>query len=135
MTWLRTRRRAPPRRQRRWVCRARTARAVARPMHRRHRGQRGGWWLLSPFRPSTPVMAVLRFQPDGLPVATTAEAPLRAGQVVLAVGNHAPRNSFRVPLTGSSKAETIGAEKRNASARSLRRYRHGHYSGGVVLTR
>jgi S1-C subfamily serine protease len=31
---------------------------------------------------------VLRFQPDGLPVATTAEAQLRAGQVVVAVGNH-----------------------------------------------
>src|SRR4029077_10647306 len=27
-------------------------------------------------------------QPDGLPVATTAEAQLRAGQVVVAVGNH-----------------------------------------------
>src|SRR5262249_16552481 len=33
--------------------------------------------------------AVLRFQRDGLPVATTAEAAqLRAGQVVVAVGNH-----------------------------------------------
>ena len=33
-------------------------------------------------------VAVLRFQPDGLSVATTAEASLRAGQVVVAVGNH-----------------------------------------------
>jgi S1-C subfamily serine protease len=39
-------------------------------------------------RDPTTDVAVLRFQPDGLPVATTAEAPLRAGQVVLAVGNH-----------------------------------------------
>ena len=39
-------------------------------------------------RDPTTDVAVLRFQPGGLPVATTAEAPLRAGQVVLAVGNH-----------------------------------------------
>ena len=39
-------------------------------------------------RDPTTDVAVLRFQPDGLPVATTAEAPLRAGQVVVAVGNH-----------------------------------------------
>src|SRR5260221_5750620 len=39
-------------------------------------------------RDPTPDVAVLRFQPDGLPVATTAEAPLRAGQVVVAVGDH-----------------------------------------------
>jgi S1-C subfamily serine protease len=38
--------------------------------------------------PSTDV-AVLRFQPDGLPVAPTADsAALRAGHVVLAVGSH-----------------------------------------------
>src|SRR5262249_57511412 len=37
-------------------------------------------------RDPTTDVAVLRFQPDGLPVATTAEAPLRAGQVVVAVG-------------------------------------------------
>jgi S1-C subfamily serine protease len=39
-------------------------------------------------RDPTTDVAVLRFQPDGLPVATTAEAQLRAGQVVVAVGNH-----------------------------------------------
>jgi S1-C subfamily serine protease len=39
-------------------------------------------------RDPTTDVAVLRFQPDGLPIATTAKAPLRAGQVVLAVGNH-----------------------------------------------
>src|SRR5262245_16337519 len=39
-------------------------------------------------RDPTTDVAVLRFQPDGLPVVTTAAAPLRAGQVVLAVGNH-----------------------------------------------
>src|SRR5215471_3652386 len=39
-------------------------------------------------RDPTTDVAVLRFQPDGFPVATTAEAPLRAGQVILAVGNH-----------------------------------------------
>jgi S1-C subfamily serine protease len=38
--------------------------------------------------PSTDV-AVLRFQPDGLPATSTADAaPLRPGHVVLAVGNH-----------------------------------------------
>src|ERR1700730_13638555 len=38
--------------------------------------------------PSTDV-AVLRFQPDGLPVAPTADAAsLRPGNVVLAIGNH-----------------------------------------------
>jgi S1-C subfamily serine protease len=39
-------------------------------------------------RDPTTDVAVLRFQPDGLAVAATAESPLRAGQVVLAVGNH-----------------------------------------------
>ena len=39
-------------------------------------------------RDPTTDVAVLRFQPNGLTVATSAEAPLRAGQVVLAVGNH-----------------------------------------------
>src|SRR2546426_129255 len=166
MTWLHKRRRAPPRRQRRWLCRAGMGRAVARPMHRRHRchiatrqfflGEMimvepgspllafsdhaaelvervassivavdgGGRWPSSGIhwrsgviitaeevlerdenikltlpggrvanaslagRDPTTDVAVLRFQPDGLPVATTAEAPLRAGQVVVAVGNH-----------------------------------------------
>jgi S1-C subfamily serine protease len=37
--------------------------------------------------PSTDV-AVLRFQPDGLPAAETATAALRAGNVALAIGNH-----------------------------------------------
>jgi S1-C subfamily serine protease len=38
--------------------------------------------------PSTDI-AVLRFQPDGLPAAPTANvAPLRPGHVVLAIGNH-----------------------------------------------
>src|SRR3974390_685651 len=32
--------------------------------------------------------AVLRFQADGLPVAPVADASLRAGHIVLAVGNH-----------------------------------------------
>src|SRR5262249_30555205 len=39
-------------------------------------------------RDPTTDVAVLRFQPDGLPVATTADASLRAGQVVMAVGKH-----------------------------------------------
>jgi S1-C subfamily serine protease len=39
-------------------------------------------------RDPTTDVAVLRFQPDGLPIAATADAPLRAGQVALAVGNH-----------------------------------------------
>jgi len=39
-------------------------------------------------RDPTTDVAVLRFQPDGLPVATTTEASLRAGHVVVAVGNH-----------------------------------------------
>ena len=40
-------------------------------------------------RDPTTDVAVLRFQPDGLAVAaTTAEAPLRTGHVVVAVGNH-----------------------------------------------
>jgi S1-C subfamily serine protease len=49
-------------------------------------------------RDPTTDVAVLRFQPDGLPVATTAEAPLRAGQVVLAVGSHdgAPLAAFGI---------------------------------------
>jgi S1-C subfamily serine protease len=40
-------------------------------------------------RDSSTDVAVLRFQPDGLPAAPTADgAALRPGQIVLAVGNH-----------------------------------------------
>jgi len=39
-------------------------------------------------RDPTTDVAVLRFQPDGLAVATTSDTPVRAGNVVLAVGNH-----------------------------------------------
>ncbi len=51
--------------------------------------------------PSTDV-AVLRFQPDGLPAAPTADAaPLRPGHVVLAIGNHegAPIASLGIVAT------------------------------------
>src|SRR5262249_50702454 len=53
MTLLHTRRRAPPRRRRRWVCRAAKGRVVARLLHRRHRDPHAGWWLLFPSGPST----------------------------------------------------------------------------------
>src|SRR5439155_8413505 len=39
-------------------------------------------------RDPTTDVAVLRFQPDGLPVAATTNAAPRAGDLVLAVGNH-----------------------------------------------
>ena len=39
-------------------------------------------------RDPTTDVAVLRFQPDGLPTATTAKALLRAGEAIFAVGNH-----------------------------------------------
>jgi len=39
-------------------------------------------------RDPTTDVAVLRFQPDGLPAATTDNAALRAGQAVVAVGSH-----------------------------------------------
>ena len=39
-------------------------------------------------RDPTTDVAVLRFQPDGLPTAAIAKAPLRAGDVIFAVGNH-----------------------------------------------
>jgi S1-C subfamily serine protease len=39
-------------------------------------------------RDSSTDVAVLRFQPDGLPAAPTADASLHAGHVVLAIGNH-----------------------------------------------
>jgi S1-C subfamily serine protease len=39
-------------------------------------------------RDPTTDVAVLRFQPDGLPSAATASAALRAGQAVVAVGSH-----------------------------------------------
>jgi S1-C subfamily serine protease len=39
-------------------------------------------------RDPTTDVAVLRFQPDGLPIAALAEAVLRPGQIALAVGNH-----------------------------------------------
>src|SRR5258708_1254921 len=46
-------RQARPHRRRRWACRARTGRTVARPRHRTHPGPHGGWWLLFPSRPLT----------------------------------------------------------------------------------
>jgi S1-C subfamily serine protease len=39
-------------------------------------------------RDPTTDVAVLRFQPDGLPVSQTMTAPARAGQLILAVGAH-----------------------------------------------
>src|SRR6201993_5429917 len=39
-------------------------------------------------RDPTTDVAVLRFQPDGLPVAPALDASLRSGQIALAVGNH-----------------------------------------------
>jgi S1-C subfamily serine protease len=39
-------------------------------------------------RDPTTDVAVLRFQPDGLPTAATARAPLRTGEAIFAVGNH-----------------------------------------------
>jgi S1-C subfamily serine protease len=39
-------------------------------------------------RDPTTDVAVLRFQPDGLPTAASANAALRAGQAVVAVGSH-----------------------------------------------
>src|SRR5437764_13351888 len=39
-------------------------------------------------RDPTTDVAVLRFQADGLPVAPTADASLRSGQVTLSVGNY-----------------------------------------------
>jgi S1-C subfamily serine protease len=39
-------------------------------------------------RDPTTDVAVLRFQPDRLPIAAIADASLRPGHVVLAVGNH-----------------------------------------------
>jgi S1-C subfamily serine protease len=39
-------------------------------------------------RDPTTDVAVLRFQPDGLPAATSTNAVLRAGQAVVAVGSH-----------------------------------------------
>ena len=39
-------------------------------------------------RDPTTDVAVLRFQPDGLPTAATAKAPLRTGEPIFAIGNH-----------------------------------------------
>ena len=39
-------------------------------------------------RDPTTDVAVLRFQPDGLPTAAIAAAPLRAGETIFAVGNY-----------------------------------------------
>jgi S1-C subfamily serine protease len=39
-------------------------------------------------RDPTTDVAVLRFPPDGLPLATTGDASARAGQMILAVGSH-----------------------------------------------
>ena len=53
-------------------------------------------------RDPTTDVAALRFQPDGLPAAPTADAaPLRPGHVVLAVGNHegAPVASLGIVAT------------------------------------
>jgi S1-C subfamily serine protease len=49
-------------------------------------------------RDPTTDVAVLRFQPDGLPVATTTSTSLRAGHAVLAVGSHegAPLAAFGI---------------------------------------
>src|SRR5262245_57284517 len=48
MPWLHMRRRARLHRQRQWALRANTGPATARPMHRTHRGPRGGWTRTGP---------------------------------------------------------------------------------------
>jgi S1-C subfamily serine protease len=65
-------------------------------------------------RDPTTDVAVLRFQPDGLPTAVSATASLRAGEVIFAVGCHegAPLTAFGiVALAGgawrSSRGRTI----------------------------
>jgi S1-C subfamily serine protease len=65
-------------------------------------------------RDPTTDVAVLRFQPDGLPTAVSATASLRAGEVIFAVGCHegAPLTAFGiVALAGgawrSSRGGTI----------------------------
>src|SRR5262249_28191647 len=50
MPWLRMTRRGRLHHRQQWVCRAKTGRAIAQPMHKRHRGPHGGWWLLFPSR-------------------------------------------------------------------------------------
>jgi S1-C subfamily serine protease len=49
-------------------------------------------------RDPTTDVAVLRFQPNGLPLATTANVSLRVGNAVLAVGSHegAPLATFGI---------------------------------------
>ena len=49
-------------------------------------------------RDPTTDVAVLRFQPDGLPTAAIAKAPLRAGDVIFAVGIMAALRSRRLAL-------------------------------------
>ena len=59
-------------------------------------------------RDSSTDVAVLRFQPDGLPAAPTADAAsLRPGHVVLAVGNHegAPIASLGMVVSPMPPAE------------------------------
>src|SRR5262249_32201753 len=103
MTWLRTRRRAPPRRQRQSVCRAKTGQAVARPMHRRHRGQRGGWWLLSPSRPS-----ICEFRKWSIVIITTEHTPLLTMPATLTSKSSSPRLGHPPANSGSSKAAVLG---------------------------
>src|SRR3984885_6153715 len=63
-------------------------------------------------RDPTTDVAVLRFQPDGLPTAETAKAPLRTGEAIFAIGNHggSPLASFGIVAlaTGSWRSSRGG---------------------------
>jgi S1-C subfamily serine protease len=59
-------------------------------------------------RDPTTDVAVLRFQPDGLPIATTADASLRPGHVVLAIGNHEGTPIASRGLVEQSRAHHAG---------------------------
>ena len=56
--------------------------------HQGHASRRAPRRSLSRGRDPTTDVAVLRFQPDGLPIASIADGSLRPGHIVLAVGNY-----------------------------------------------
>ena len=75
-------------------------------------------------RDPTTDVAVLRFQPNGLPVATTTEASLRAGHVVVAVGNYDGASLAGTIVSVAAEAEEPAFE------RQLWRYHRQHRALG-----
>jgi hypothetical protein len=125
MPWLRKKPQARPRRRRRWACRARTGREVARPRHRRRQGPHGVWWLSFPN---------LRVRSSNL--FGRARTPIKNQDNLQGI-RFAMQNEIICMATAWPRAHDLLRNRSNAIFRELdlNRYALGVTPGGVIPAR